>query len=128
MVVKAVEDQIFDKDEINDYEDSKLRIQHKMKEGRKSRHKRFASVGIGQEESKQLLQLTEKKIDKNPFNATLTPLSSSLLSSIEKRDHPIINLKNDHIYKKYHLKNKSNDKVRPFYLWKDGFIVNYKKI
>ena len=31
-------------------------------------------------------------------------------------------------YKKYHMKNKNWTNVRPFYLWKDGFIENYKKL
>lgn len=30
-------------------------------------------------------------------------------------------------YKKYSLKNKKNQDIRPFYLWKEGFIENYKK-
>ncbi|CDW75263.1 UNKNOWN [Stylonychia lemnae] len=30
-------------------------------------------------------------------------------------------------YKKYQLKNRNNHELRPFYLWKDGFIESYKK-
>eukprot|EP00347_Sterkiella_histriomuscorum_P023703 403333678 len=31
-------------------------------------------------------------------------------------------------YKKYQLKNQHKDNIKPFYLWKDGFINNYKKL
>jgi len=40
----------------------------------------------------------------------------------------IITRKESHAsYRKYHLKNRENEKMRPFYKWKEGFIDGYIK-
>ena len=46
-------------------------------------------------------------LDRNNYNSSLTQARS---------------------YKKYLLKNVPKDKIRPFYVWKEGFMENYKKI